>query len=590
MCGPSGPFLLVYARFAGTFFPMKMHVAVCGLMVFGTLPYAPPVSAAADDRATPAFAPSGDFAEAVGSYLKGSVADLAGNPEEASRSYLSALAEDPDNLSLRERVLELTLMGGDIPTSIRLAKSLPEVEHNTMSRLVLALDDAHSGKIKEARKTMRKAAKGAPGLLQFELMRVYLDFADGAKVDKLVSELEKLPVPASLAGRKQFHIGRLWLKAGRPDKALAVLEAARAKEPNALFTTLLLGQVYMQQGATDKAAALFDAFRSANPAVGVMIPTGDALVARGVVPFAATLDQDMAAAMFDFSLVVWSEGGLGPARQLMNLALWLAPGQDFYHYYAGILLEMGGDYEAAEKVYRALLANADMARGVRLRLAEVHERMGRLDDAWDEITALSKQYPEDVSVRRSVAQMAFMRQDFDRAADEYSALLEALPATASPKARVELLFARGAAYERDRDYRRAEADLKRALEIDPANAQILNYLGYMWVDRGEHLAEAFELLKKAHLLAPDDGAISDSLGWAYFKAGDYEAAVRYLELAAEQEPEGAEIADHLGDAYARLDRPMEARKFWRLAVELVQKGAEVPYPEFKQKVQDKLEQ
>lgn len=583
-----GLFLLVRGGFAGRFTGMNnKSVSLWGLLVGGMVLGAGLAHAAGKNEPEVGTAP-GDMAGAVSAYLRGSMADLAGNPAVASKSYLSALAEDPDNITLRERVLELTLMGGDIPTAIRLAHSLPEAEQNTMSRLVLTMDDAHKGKIKDARKEMRRVAKSAPGLLQFELVRVYLDYADGAKVAKLAADLEKLPVPASLAGRRDFHVARLWLKAGKPEEAKAILERAQAKEPNAIFTTLLLAQVYVQQGEPDKAEALVNAFRAANEGVALVLPTGADLAARKVAPFSSTLDEDLAASMFDFSLVVWSEGGLAPARQLMNLALWLAPEKPYYRYYSGILLEMGGDFTAAAEVYKALADNPDMAPGVRVRLAEVKARMGEREEGWKEISALLKEYPDAAPIHRSAAQLAFENDDFRRAAKEYTWLLEKLPLDATVKARAELLFARGAAYERGHDDAKAEADLKRVLELDPANAQVLNYLGYMWVDRGEHLDEAMELLKKAHLLAPDDGPITDSLGWAYFRTGELDLAVKYLELAVEQDPESAEIADHLGDAYAKAGRGDEAKKFWRLALELVDKGGEVPFKGFREKVERKV--
>jgi tetratricopeptide (TPR) repeat protein len=114
-------------------------------------------------------------------------------------------------------------------------------------------------------------------------------------------------------------------------------------------------------------------------------------------------------------------------------------------------------------------------------------------------------------------------------------------------------------------------------------------LGYMWVDRGVNVDAAFALLKRAHLLAPQDGAISDSVGWAYFKQGDYVNALKYLEMASEQDAENPEIYDHLADTYAKLGKEREALKFWQLALELLDKGAEPPRADFRQAVEDKVE-
>lgn len=523
----------------------------------------------------------------VSAYLQGAISDLAGDPTSANKGYMAALAEDPDNLTLRQRVLELSMMEGNIANAVRLAKSLPEVEQTTMSRLVVGIDLAHEGKIKEAKRQVREAAKQAPSLLQFELLMAYLDYADGIKVEDLVARIEMAQVPGVLEGRRQFHIGRLWLKASNYEKALMALEKAHAAEPTAIFTTLLLGQTYVHQGETDKAEVLFAQFAENNPAVGLLMPTGAELIARKPEPFASTVDEDLAATLFDFGLVVWAEGVLGPARQLISMALWLDPEQPYYRYYAAILMEMGNDFAAALEQYEMLVDDPNLGVGARLRLAEVHFKMGEQERGWKEALVLAKKYPQLMIIKKTVAQLAYERGDFERAAEEYTALLNAVEPE-DKEDRVQLLFARGAAHERGGEHGKAEADLKAALTLDPANAQILNYLGFMWVDLGTNLDEAFVLLKKAHLLAPDDGAITDSVGWAYYKRQDYETAVKYLEMAVEQDPESAEITDHLADAYAKMGRAEDAQKFWRLALELLDKSGQEPRKGFRDEVEDKL--
>ena len=96
---------------------------------------------------------------------------------------------------------------------------------------------------------------------------------------------------------------------------------------------------------------------------------------------------------------------------------------------------------------------------------------------------------------------------------------------------------------------------------------VLNYLGYSWIDRGEHLDQGMKMIDKAVELRPDDGYIVDSLGWAHYRMGDYEAAVEKLEKAIELVPEDPTINDHLGDAYWRLGRLTEARYQWRRALQ-----------------------
>ena len=104
---------------------------------------------------------------------------------------------------------------------------------------------------------------------------------------------------------------------------------------------------------------------------------------------------------------------------------------------------------------------------------------------------------------------------------------------------------------------------------------VLNYLGYSWIDRGEHLDQGMKMIEKAVELRPDDGYIVDSLGWAHYRMGDYEAAVEKLEKAVELVPEDPTINDHLGDAYWRTGRLVEARYQWRRALQFGPQESEV---------------
>ena len=128
--------------------------------------------------------------------------------------------------------------------------------------------------------------------------------------------------------------------------------------------------------------------------------------------------------------------------------------------------------------------------------------------------------------------------------------------------------ARAAARERLGRWPEAEADLQRALVLSPEQPDILNYLGYSWIDRGVRLQEGLAMIQRAVALRPASGAVIDSLGWAYFRLGDYAQALEHIERAVELQPADATLNDHLGDVYWRLGRRIEARFQWRRALSL----------------------
>jgi len=126
----------------------------------------------------------------------------------------------------------------------------------------------------------------------------------------------------------------------------------------------------------------------------------------------------------------------------------------------------------------------------------------------------------------------------------------------------------GMCYEQTNQPRKAEAAFEKALELNPNDSVTLNYLGYWWADEGRNLEEAIELITRAVELNPDNGYYADSLGWIYFKIGEADKAVIWLEHAIQLAPDDAVIHEHLGDVYWHLGRPLEARYKWQFAHEM----------------------
>ena len=139
-----------------------------------------------------------------------------------------------------------------------------------------------------------------------------------------------------------------------------------------------------------------------------------------------------------------------------------------------------------------------------------------------------------------------------------------------------LFYFRGISFERSKQWPRAEADFKKALELFPDQPLVLNYLGYSWVDKGINLDEAFKMLRRAVDLKPTDGYIVDSLGWAHYKLGHYDEALRELEKAIELKPADPVVNDHLGDAYWRNNRKVEAGFQWNHARDMNPEADDLP--------------
>ena len=157
-------------------------------------------------------------------------------------------------------------------------------------------------------------------------------------------------------------------------------------------------------------------------------------------------------------------------------------------------------------------------------------------------------------------------KEYDQAIKLYSLIINSLPKNAEIKS--DLLYRRGASYERLKDYSNADKDLLRSLEINPDDAYVLNYLAYSWLERDYKIDKAIEMLENAYASKSDDPYIIDSIGWAYYLVNDFVKAEFFLKRAVELMPEDPIVNDHYADILWRLDRKIQARYFWSMVLKM----------------------
>jgi tetratricopeptide (TPR) repeat protein len=205
-------------------------------------------------------------------------------------------------------------------------------------------------------------------------------------------------------------------------------------------------------------------------------------------------------------------------------------------------------------------ANAD------IHIALLLDGLGKSDDAVKRLQAILATNPDNAEALSALADLQRSRKNFLESADAYTRVLDLTKG--NEKSQWAVYYFRGVDYERAKQWGKAEADFKKALDLYPEQPLVLNYLGYSWVDQGIHLDEAFKMLRRAVELQPEDGYIVDSLAWAHYKLGHYDEAVKLLERAIDLKPGDPVINDHLGDAYWRVGRKLDAKFQWNHARDL----------------------
>jgi tetratricopeptide (TPR) repeat protein len=514
----------------------------------------------------------------LGGYIQATHAELANQLPQANTGYLAALAHDPDNAMLRQRSLQAALAANDFDNATRLAKTLPIAQQPAMAQLALLVAAVRDNDITTATEITRRLQKLGPSLPVLQAIESDLAAASGTPVGKL------LPKLAQGGWVGQWHAARLALQASDVPAAQVLLQQALATNPGA-YPAAQLALAVMPTAATQ---TILDDFNAANPTLGPALQAPVDPPEMGTPAMA--LSGNIAAALQAFALEIWAEGAPSAALQLSALAQHAGPDAqlgNFLPYAHALLLEANGNTTQAQAIYQMLGATPGFASLAQLRLNEIafaqattpRARARAANAAWQ----LAQAHQTTSIFWHSAAQTALAAGQYQRAAAAATALLPLLPQTPSatlPLRQAELYFARGAALAQANQTTQAEADLKTAIALNPAHAEALNYLGYMWVDTNQNLMEAYTLLKRAYLLAPQSAAITDSVGWAYYRKGDYATARDYLERAAALDTESPEILSHLADTYAKLGQADEAAKLLRRALALAQAGAEVPSADF----------
>src|SRR5438067_7914054 len=274
-----------------------------------------------------------------------------------------------------------------------------------------------------------------------------------------------------------------------------------------------------------------------------------------------------AEALYGIGASLTRRGGEDLALVYLQLALHLVPNHPLALLSLADLYESVKKPQMAIKVYERMPASSPLKRNAQIQLATNLDAADRGEEAIKILKGVTAEAPKDIEAIMALGNIERGRKKFGDCATTYSMGIDAMPAAAEKNAWVTYYY-RGICEERSTQRSKAEADMRKALVMQPEQPHVLNYLGYSWIDQGINLDEGMKMIKRAVDQRPDDGYIVDSLGWAYYRIGNFEDAVKHLERAIDLKPEDPTINDHLGDAYWRVGRTLEAKFQWAHARDL----------------------
>lgn len=523
-------------------------------------PAAPP---AAD-----AGAPAGDGAVAVtgnpGAYLAASVAAGEGDFAAAAQWYAAALQADPANPTLLEGAVVAKLALGRMDEATAAARALAAGGDPQQAGYLALVDAAtKAGDFDTVLKLTQ--ANPSAGALLVGLVSDWAELGRG-RMSEALDGFDKLSKIKGFEAFGLYHKALALASAGDFGGADDILSGRAAGSIAVMRRGVIAhAQILSQLERNSDAVALLDRSFGNDPDPQIT-DLRRRLAAGEPVPFDVVRNAADGMAEVFFTLATALNGQAEDAYTLLyaRIATDLRPDNGDAVLLTAGLLEQLGQHDMATEVYALIPPASPIFHVAEMGRAEAAYNAGRKDAAIEILQGLVRSHPDIMAIR--VALGDTLRRE-ERFADARAAYDAAVAMIGTPEAKHWAIFySRGICAERMGDYAGEEADMRKALELNPDQPQVLNYLGYSFVERGVHLDEALSMIQRAVAAKPDSGYIIDSLAWAYFQLGRYQDAVEPMEKASLLEPVDPVVTDHLGDVYWKAGRRREAEFQWHRAL------------------------
>ena len=498
---------------------------------------------------------------AAGNYLAARHAGIERDSGAAAAYYLNVLKSDPRNPDLLSHAFLSVLSGGDVEQAAKLADKLLQIDRNDrIARLVLGVRALKQRQFALARQDFAQSVHGPVTDLMAALLSGWAVYGSG-DVRAAVEGMDRLSGPDWYGIFKDLHAGMMLDLANRKKDAGTRYEAAYKADSTALRTVQAYGRYLSRNGGKDAALKIYGEFDKALPD-HPLIQQEEKQIGEGakLPPLVESAQAGAAEALYGLGASIGRRGGEDLALIYLQLALYLEPNHGMALLSLADLYETLKKPDLAIKIYERVPASSPLQRSAQIQSAIDLDALDRSDEARKRLEHVIAEHGKDTEALMALGNIERGRKDFAACADSYGKAIATVPEP--KKSNWVMFYFRGICYERSNQWPSAEADMKKALQLFPEQPLVLNYLGYSWVDKGIHLDEGMDMIRKAVEQRPDDGYIVDSLGWAYFRTGNYDEAVKNLERAVLLKPDDPTINDHLGDAYWRVGRTLEAHFQW----------------------------
>lgn len=490
-----------------------------------------------------------------GNYLAGRFAQRQ-QDWDAAQNYINAVTDfDQDNKMLLQRAFLLSVGAGQHAKARTLAeKVLATAPADELALIYLACDALSRNDFQASIDFVKKLPSAGFGQYTKPLLSAWAMVG----MDKKDAALKILRQSAT-EGDPTFHTHAAMIEemTGSIDAASDHYKASMS-EGLTPHSALFAAQFFRAHGQEETANKIFSRLSSAYPFIDT-----DSKKFLSARPSVTRPAEGAGIALFDLASLLYEKRAFDSAQIYGSLVQLLMPKSPFTLIMMGDLAALHEQNQKAISFYEEIPAESPLYWLSRTRIAEVYETAEQPEMAVTLLEELAKTQQTRTPALIVLGDFYRRQQQYDKALGAYDQVLT--DSAGKNEKMWPVFYARGMSLERLNDWSRAEKDLLTALEFQPDNPMILNFIGYSWAEKGINLDKALDFTKRAADMRPDDGYILDSYGWALYRSGNYAEAVKWLQRSVEIIPDDPAMLDHLGDAYWKVGRKDEAHFKWKSA-------------------------
>lgn len=526
---------------------------------------------------------------AYGNYLAGRIAHGRQDYGNASRYYMKSIDKGLVNKDILGKTYIILASQGDMDKAVKYANmARANGDANNFIDVINAVHAFKHGNYKLARSYLAQIEEKNYKKLITPLFNAW-SYAGEKNYSQAMVELDTLSQVEEMQTIYNLHAGLIAEYFKKDEEAEKYYKKIiNDKAADMSFRALqIISNFLVRQNKKDEAVSLIAKYYGTSNIKEMLssLSTRIKESSTSIPPLVKTPDRGIGEVFLEIALLFKSVPvGYDLAQMYMAISEYFNPDNDIAKIAMADIFEERYMFKDANKYYDSIAKKSEMYYPAQMKKANNLIAEKSYGEAVKVLKKLLRDNPDNFQILFNLGDVLRISNNQPDAIKYYNEAINAI--FYESEKYWPVYYALAVSYDKNNEWPKAEESLKKALELSNRHPQVLNYLGYSWLKNNVNIDKAAAFILEAYEKEPNDDVIIDSLGWVYFKTGDYKNAILYLEKASELNPQNAVISDHLGDAYWLGGRKNEAVFQWKQALVQKDEQEELNIKDIKNKIEN----